>query len=121
MSGALTKFGDRVVKDPKLLAKLFKGVTPGSRLLPSRDHNSNKLFQCRVDLGEELHDKPGYYNVYLQVNKEAESIGLRDWPRKNPHGNLAVTTINRNVEEKDKTDEGSRVINELVEQGKKNL
>lgn len=36
MSGALKKFGDKVISDPKQVAKLFNEATPGSRLLPSR-------------------------------------------------------------------------------------
>ncbi|KAJ5226466.1 hypothetical protein N7468_007691 [Penicillium chermesinum] len=70
MSGALKKFGDRIINDPKQVAKLFKEATPGSRLLPSRNPKNGAEYQCRIDVGEEIKDKPDYYNVYLQVNSQ---------------------------------------------------
>lgn len=121
MSGALKKFGERVAGDSKQTAKLFKETTAGSRVLPSRTVRNDAEYQCRIDMGEEIKDKPGYYNVYLQVNSQAKSEGLRDWLKKNPHGKLATAQINRNVPEKDQPEEGKRVISELLEQAKKNL
>jgi hypothetical protein len=72
-------------------------------------------------MGEEVKDKPGCYNLYLQVNSQAKSEGLKDWLRKNPHGKLATAQVNRNVSKNDQPEEGKRVLSELVEQAKKNL
>jgi hypothetical protein len=121
MSGALKKFGDKVINDPKQVAKLFKEATPGSRLLPSRNPKNDAEYQCRIDVGEEIKDKPGYYNVYLQVNSQAQSEGLKDWLKKNPHGNLAMAQINRETTDKERPEEGKRVMSELIERAKKNL
>ncbi|KAE8357815.1 hypothetical protein BDV27DRAFT_78534 [Aspergillus caelatus] len=121
MSGALKKFGDKVVNDPKQVAKLFKEAAPGTRLLPSRTPKNDAEYQCRVDVGEEIKDKPGYYNVYLQVNSQAQSDGLQDWLKKNPHGNLAAAQINRKAKDEERPEEGKRVMAELIAQAKKNL
>ena len=68
MSGALNKFGDKVISDSKQVIKLFKQFSPGSRILPSRTAKNDEDYQCRINMGEEVKDKPGYYNMYLQVN-----------------------------------------------------
>lgn len=121
MSGALKKFGDKVISDPKQVAKLFKEATPGSRLLPSRTSKNDAEYQCRIDVGEEIKDKPGNYNVYLQVNSQAQSEGLQNWLKKNPHGNLATAQINRKATDKERSEEGKRVMSELIQQAKGNL
>ncbi|RAL05585.1 uncharacterized protein BO80DRAFT_451202 [Aspergillus ibericus CBS 121593] len=121
MSSALKKFGEKVANDSKQITKLFKESAAGSRVLPSRTSKNDAEYQCRIDMGEEVKDKPGYYNVYLQVNSQAKSEGLKDWLRKNPHGKLAMAQVNRDAPEKEQSEEGKRVISELVEQAKKNL
>lgn len=78
-------------------------------------------YQCRIDVGEEIRDKPGYYNVYLQAKIQAQSEGLKDWLKKNPHGNLATAQINRKATDKERSEEGKRVMSELIERAKKNL
>ncbi|KAK2763291.1 hypothetical protein FQN54_009927 [Arachnomyces sp. PD_36] len=121
MSRGLKKFGEKVTGDRKQLAKLFKDTSPGGRILPSRNHQNDQDYECRIDMGEEDKNKPGYFNVYLQVNSQAKSQGLKDWLGKNPHGNLATAQVNRNAPEKERPDEGKRVVSELVEKGRKNL
>ncbi|KAM5436727.1 hypothetical protein McanMca71_001842 [Microsporum canis] len=121
MASALKKFGEKILGDSKQVAKLFREVTAGGRILPTRTNKNDAEYQCRIDMGEEIKDKPGYYNVYLQVNTQAKSEGLKKWLRKNPHGNLATTQINKNVPESEQNNEGRRVIEDLVEKGKKNL
>ncbi|EER38471.1 predicted protein [Histoplasma capsulatum H143] len=97
MSRALKAFGEKVSNNSKQLAKLFKEAAAGSRLLPSRTSKNDEEYQCRIDIGEEVKDNPGYYNVYLQVNSQARSEGLKDWLKKNPHGNLATAQVKRNI------------------------
>ncbi|PLN83760.1 hypothetical protein BDW42DRAFT_191980 [Aspergillus taichungensis] len=121
MSSALKKFGEKLANDSKQLAKLFKEFTAGSRILPSRTSENDGEYQCRIDMGEEVKDNPGHYNVYLQVNSQAKSEGLKDWLRKNPHGKLATAQVDRNVPEKERAKEGKRVVADLIEQAKKNL
>lgn len=72
-------------------------------------------------MGEEISGNPGVRNVYLQVHSQAESIRLREWLAKNPHGNLATGQINTNVPDEDRDEESKRVVSGLVEKGKKNL
>ncbi len=103
------------------MAKLSKEATPGSRLLPSRTPKNDAEYQGRIDVGEEIKDKPGYYNAYLEVNSQAQIEGLKDWLKKNPHGNLATAQINRKATDKERPEEGKRVMSELIEQAKKNL
>lgn len=121
MASALKKFGDKVINDSKQIAKLFKEATAGSRVLPSRTSKNDAEYQCRIDMGEEVKDKPGYYNVYLQVNSQAKSEGLKDWLRKNPHGKLATSQVNRNAPEDERAEEGKRVVEQLIEQAKKKI
>lgn len=121
MSSALKKFGDKVIGDSKQVAKLFKDATAGSRILPSRTSKNDAEYQCRIDMGEEVKDKPGYYNVYLQVNSQAKSEGLKDWLRKNPHGKLATSQVNKNTPENEQPVEGKRVVQALIEQAKKEI
>ncbi|KAH3194028.1 hypothetical protein KXV64_005440 [Aspergillus fumigatus] len=121
IASALKKFGDKVINDSKQIAKLFKEATAGSRVLPSRTSKNDAEYQCRIDMGEEVKDKPGYYNVYLQVNSQAKSEGLKDWLRKNPHGKLATSQVNRNAPENERAEEGKRVVEQLIEQAKKKI
>ena len=121
MSKAITKFGDRVTSDPKLLGKLFKNTSAGSRLLPSQSEKNDAEFECRVDMGEELSDKPGVRNVYLQVNSQAKSQALKNWLAKNPHGNLATAQIDLNSPKEKQKEVGTEAMNTLVERGKENL
>jgi hypothetical protein len=121
MTSALKKFGEKVTSDSKQVAKLFKESTAGSRILPSRTSKNDAEYQCRIDMGEEVKDQPGCYNVYLQVNSQAKSDGLKDWLRKNPHGKLATAQVNRNTPEDKRSEEGQRVVSELIEQAKKSL
>ena len=72
-------------------------------------------------MGEEITDNPGVRNVYLQVNTQAKSTGLKEWLAKNPHGNLATGQIDMNTPKEDQQGEAKRFINNLVEQRKKNL
>ena len=72
-------------------------------------------------MGEEIKDKPGHYNVHLQVNSQAKSEGLRDWLRKNPHGKLATAQVNHKIADKERPEEGKRVMLELIEQVKKKI
>ncbi|EFE44529.1 hypothetical protein TRV_00665 [Trichophyton verrucosum HKI 0517] len=121
MASALKKFGEKILGDSKQLKKLFKEITPGGRILPTRTSKKDAEYQCRLDMGEEITGKPGYYNVYLQVNTQAKSEGLKNWLRKNPHGNLATTQINKNVLESEQDNEGRRVVEDLIEMGRRNL
>ncbi|PGH23786.1 hypothetical protein AJ80_02216 [Polytolypa hystricis UAMH7299] len=97
------------------------GATAGSRILPSRTSKNDAEYQCQMDMGEEVKDNPGYCNVYLQVNSQSKSEGLKEWLRKNLHGKLATTQVNRNILEKERPEEGKRVVSELIEEAKKNL
>jgi GrpB-like predicted nucleotidyltransferase (UPF0157 family) len=72
-------------------------------------------------VGEEIKSNPGYYNVYLQVNNQARSEGLNDWLKKNPHENLATAKINRKATDEERSEEGKRVISELIDRAKENL
>lgn len=119
MSSALKSFGEKVINNSKELIKLFKETTAGGRILPSRTSKNDAEYQCRTDMGEEVSDKPGYYNVYLQVNSQAKSEGLKDWLRKNPHGKLETAQVNRIAPEEERSEEGKRVVSELIEQGKR--
>jgi hypothetical protein len=101
------------------VSKIFKEATPGSRLLPSRTDKNDAEYQCRIDVGEEIKDKPGYY-VYFQVNNLARSEGLNDWLKKNPHENLATAKINRKATDEERS-EGKRVMSELIDRVKENL
>ena len=65
-------------------------------------------------MGEEIKDKPGYYNIYLQVNSQAKSKGLKDWLWKNPHGKLATSQVNRNAPENKRSEEGKCVVEQLI-------
>ncbi|PWY89846.1 hypothetical protein BO70DRAFT_393048 [Aspergillus heteromorphus CBS 117.55] len=84
VTSALKKFGERVISDYKQIIKLFKEFTHGGRILPFRNGKNDAAYQCRIDMGEEIKDKPGYHNVYLQVDSQAKSEGLKDWLRKRP-------------------------------------
>ncbi|KAH3102363.1 hypothetical protein KXX00_005561 [Aspergillus fumigatus] len=108
MASALKKFGDKVINDSKQIAKLFKEATAGSRVLPSRTSKNDAEYQCRIDMGEE-------------VNSQAKSEGLKDWLRKNPHGKLATSQVNRNAPENERAEEGKRVVEQLIEQAKKKI
>ncbi|MCJ1262802.1 hypothetical protein MMC22_002672 [Lobaria immixta] len=121
MSKALTNFGNKVTGNTKQLAKLFKDTSPGRRILPSQTSKNDEEYECRIDMGEEVRDKPGVRVVYLQVNSQAQSQKLREWLAKNPHGNLATGQIDTNVPEKDQGEEGKRLMNGLVKDGKENL
>lgn len=101
MSKALTTFGNKIVGDPKQLAKLFKVTSAGGRILPSQTSKNDAAYQCRLDMGEEVSGSPGVRNVYLQVNSQAKSAGLKAWLAKNPHGNLATGQINLNTLKED--------------------
>lgn len=121
MASGLKDFAKKVTRDTKQLAKLFKSTAAGGRILPTRTPKHDVEFQCRVDMGEEIQGKPGFRNVYLQVNSQAKSPGLKNWLAKNPHGKLATAEINMNTPEDERDEEGARVINKLVEDGKNTL
>ncbi|KAL3439127.1 hypothetical protein BDV09DRAFT_182283 [Aspergillus tetrazonus] len=103
MASALEKFGDKVTNDSKQLAKLFKEVTAGNRVLPSRTSKNDAEYQCRIDMGK----------------SQAKSEGLKNWLRKNPHGKLATAQVNKNAPENERKEEGKRVVEQLVEQARK--
>lgn len=121
MTSAVKNFTTRLMGDSKQLVKLFKKTSPGKRLVPTQTSKNDADWQCRIDLGEELKDRQGWYNVYLQVNSQATSKGLKDWLKKNPHGNLATAQINRTVSEDKRLDECKRVVNDLADKANENL
>lgn len=55
------------------------------------------------------------------MNSQAKSEGLKDWLRKNPHGKLATSQVNRNAPENERAEEGKRVVEQLIEQAKKKI
>lgn len=102
MSKALPAFGSKAVGDLEQVAKLFEPTPAGSRILPSQTSKRDPDFQCRLDMGEEFRGNPGIRVIYLQVNSQASSAGLKQWLAKNPHGNLATGLFDMNTPEEDR-------------------
>ena len=90
-------FFEKGFMNTKQIAKFFAPTPAGTRIVPAKTRKKNAHWQMRVDKGEEISGSPGVYNVYLQVNHEATNKALLKWKRKNPHGNLAVGTVDINI------------------------
>ncbi|KAL4758253.1 uncharacterized protein BDW70DRAFT_162725 [Aspergillus foveolatus] len=106
MASALKKFGDKVTNDLKQLAKLFKEVTAGNRVLPSRTSKNDAEYRCRIDM----------------VNSQAKSEGLKTGSEKT---HKESSQRHRRTEmlraENEREEEGKRVVEQLVEQAKKKI
>ena len=93
----------------------------GHRLWPPNIFKLNQKIMVRIDVGEEVHGRPGVYKLFLQVNNEATSTKLKDWRRKNPHGNLATALIDTNTPKEKQEEVGVDTFAYLIDQAGDNL
>ncbi|KAI4192280.1 MAG: hypothetical protein LQ346_004381 [Caloplaca aetnensis] len=114
MSKTLEAFRQQMV-DSGWWKKLFKVQTPGARIGPAKNRQS----EYRLDAGE-VHD--GKKKVNLQVNSEAKSDPAVSYRKKNgTHANLASGIIDVNTPE-DKQMEAFDVFwGDVAEQAKDGL
>jgi hypothetical protein len=87
----------------------------GHRLIPSRTKDAE--FQFCID-AEHYEEATKRLNVVLQVNSQAKSPALKDFIKKNStHAKLATASFDTAAE--DPSAEYTRVVEELVEEGKR--
>ena len=117
MSKAITNFFTKTKQNFDMAKKFGANMTAGSRIVPSQTAQKDAEYQLRIDAGEIV---DGKRNVYLQVNSQAKSPGLKDWVRQNgTHTNLASATFDTTVA--DPEAESNRVLDELQKDAKDNI
>jgi hypothetical protein len=117
MSKVLAAFAQKAGAIKNASTKFTATTVEGHRIIPSKTKDAD--FQLRIDAGH-YDATTKRLNVVLQVNSEAKSPALKEFIKKNStHGKLATASFD--TEATDKNAEYSRLIEELVDTGKKNL
>jgi hypothetical protein len=117
MSRVLGAFAQKAGAIKNAPAKFTATAVEGNRIIPSKTKDAE--FQLRIDAGH-YDATTKRLNVVLQVNSQAKSPALKEYIKNNStHGKLATASFDTAAE--DPKAEFSRVLEELVEAGKKKL